>query len=299
MTNNQKIKTRRGFTLIELLVVISIIGLLSSVVLAALSGARDKGRVGAGQLFADNNYHAIGDQQFFWYKFDNASNLGLDSSGNNFQATLSGSPLQDPVLSYNGSKALKLNGTSQYLVNPSDIVFQTGSTGITISVWVKIPVGTTGYRPILVNSPSDQNYSLILGLGIYSADLNSPHPENDCKVSVSFAWNAGGDGHTNLCDNKWHNVTATVNIFGNWAGALYVDGKKEASLVNMNGYGPYTLPYTITGGVVVGNDDGTFVGTGYFSGDIDDPMMFKSYLSLSQVQKMYAEGLKTHQVAEK
>jgi prepilin-type N-terminal cleavage/methylation domain-containing protein len=63
-------KFTKGFTLIELLVVISIIGLLSSVVLASLETARDKGRV-AGGLQAQTSIHrAYGSDAIFYFDFD-------------------------------------------------------------------------------------------------------------------------------------------------------------------------------------------------------------------------------------
>ncbi len=54
--------TKQGFTLIELLVVIAVIGILSSIVLVSLSGARDKGydaqiKGELGQVRADTEIH--------------------------------------------------------------------------------------------------------------------------------------------------------------------------------------------------------------------------------------------------
>lgn len=68
------LKTNRGFTLIELLVVIAIIGILSSVVLASLNTARDKGRDGA----IKSSMQTIRVQSEIYYD-DNGNSYGTDN----------------------------------------------------------------------------------------------------------------------------------------------------------------------------------------------------------------------------
>ena len=78
-----KYSSNRGFTLIELLVVIAIIGILSSVVLASLNTARNKGNDAA----AKSNLNGTRSQAELWY--DNNSltyNSAALSGGTNLTA---------------------------------------------------------------------------------------------------------------------------------------------------------------------------------------------------------------------
>lgn len=63
----------KGFTLIELLVVIAIIGILSSVVLASLNTARNKGNDAA----TKNNLANLRPQAEMWYELNSGSYLNL------------------------------------------------------------------------------------------------------------------------------------------------------------------------------------------------------------------------------
>lgn len=87
----------RGFTLIELLVVIAIIGILSSVVLASLSTARNKGTDAAIQ----SNLSAIQSEAEIYYGSTGANSYGggnLSSCSGTAPATLAGGIWSDATI---------------------------------------------------------------------------------------------------------------------------------------------------------------------------------------------------------
>jgi prepilin-type N-terminal cleavage/methylation domain-containing protein len=104
-------KNNKGFTLIELLVVISIIGLLSSIVLASLNDARKKGKDAAIKQTMRQFQNALE-----LYRNDNAGNypgvFADGSAGNPFSATTFANYMKLSSLPTGISQYVKDNSTT-------------------------------------------------------------------------------------------------------------------------------------------------------------------------------------------
>ena len=138
-----KNKGFRGFTLIELLVVISIIGLLSSIILAALGSARSKGTIGAGLTFEDTVYHSLGDQMIGSWNIDECNGTTLtDSSGNGNNGTIMTSSYSWSTANSapNSSCSLQASdsGSTDALINTNLVV--KGVTQYTVGAWMNTAV---------------------------------------------------------------------------------------------------------------------------------------------------------------
>lgn len=122
----------KGFTLIELLVVIAIIGILSSVVLASLNTARNKGADAA----VKSNLESIRPQAELYYDSNSskyATALGATNCATTFTAS---TMLADPTIT---------NALKQTYINNGSQAFDCGVPAAGDAYSIAVPLKTAGF----------------------------------------------------------------------------------------------------------------------------------------------------------
>jgi len=257
-----------SFTLIELLVVIAIIGLLSSIVLVATKGSRDKARIAKGLEFSQTIQNTIGSEAVGIWRFEQNS---LDSSGYNNHGTVTGAVYTDGIL----GSALSFDGVDDYVdCGSGDALNIQGP--LTISAWINPSTGMTGsaYYDIVVKNSI---YSSGYGIEIYGIFNKVEFWTRGVSLKYATSWQYGS--LDNIIGN-WYHLVGVYDGTNSW---LYING-------------------VATGGGLAGVNPGDTaaqhlrIGRGgtYFHGLIDEVQIYSQALSTSKIQQLYAEGLERH-----
>jgi len=270
----------KSFTLIELLVVIVIIGILAGVIMISTSSSIDKASFARGKAFSSTVRNELLSNLLSEWTFDNSSNRGEDSWGNNDGAVLAGSPtfltglaegecIFGGCVSFDGDDNINLVEDS--LNNVSDW---------TISFFVK--ANNAGY---------------IYTEGIQAATLQLKiNPEGTIYIST---WNYDRVGNwlpvtsnviiSNL--DEWNHVALSLKDGGVSIGDLkfYINGQLKDFKTGQKEY------HSSTRYAMIGDNIGAYHSTpqshSYFDGFLDEFRIYNIALSLSQIKQNYIAGL--------
>ncbi len=258
-------KENKGFTLIELLVVISIIGMMSSVVLASVNVTRDKARLAGAQKFSGYNNRTLSADAAGLWSFDEGSgSTAYDTSGNSNNASLSAGATRVTETPNKIGYALSISaGTYAGAPYSQSLDISKG----TLSAWVK--TSNQAIQAVIVKVGSYSLYTRVGQAVLYDANSNTYKGSN-----------------TSVADDKWHHVAISFNH--NVANGLniYVDG---------------LLKYTGTASTPSGALNGVGIGSAFynsgattFTGYIDDVAIYNSVLAQEQIKEIYARGIDSH-----
>ncbi|MDP3941794.1 MAG: LamG-like jellyroll fold domain-containing protein [bacterium] len=264
-----KILSIQGFTLIELLVVIAVVGVLAGALIVLINPAAmlDRARIAKGKSFYGQLTRSLGFYNVGEWKFNDASNTGMDSSGNNLTGTLVGG------VSYVANCDLGLGGCLTFDGTDDRVGIPTSSLSlprITISAWIKTTSSTEQY----IAERSNSSFYFSTG----SAGASG-------KVCFYLAVaSANWLCSSNRVDNgSWHHVAGTYDGTNK---IIYIDGTNAASIAGSGDINP--APSSVIN-IGVRNNAGVYIY--YFTGQIDEVSIFNQALSQAAIQQYYAKGV--------
>ena len=268
----------KAFTLIELLVVISILGLLSSIVLLSLQGAKDRADIGKAQEFSHTIRVSLATNLVGEWRLNDETNPTKDSSGEDNHGILTGFAVPGWTDEGMFDKALVFDGSDDRVYNSSfDYnVLKQGyeSSSWTLEAWVK-PNGTqAGSERVIVGRSGCHG-------GIYA------YP-NDLRFAIK----------TDACWTNSRTITYIPPDMTSWYHLVAVyDNRDMLFYANGELVGTENLSATMAN-----YSDTIYIGAigGYaFGGTIDEVRIYNEALSLAQIQQLYAQGAVKHNIVLK
>jgi len=270
----------RGFTLIELLVVISIIGVISSVALVNMGGARQSAEMAQSKTFASGIQQKIGiDLIGAWDLDEGLGTVAKDTSGMNNNGTLTNSPAWVAATNCVTDECLSFDGVDDYVRINAALSLSSIHGPSTLEVWFKPSALPAGNKMIFSDN--------CLEWGVY---------HNGTTLYGQAYWAVNGG---TIDVNKWYHVVVAHDHptgITNTKVRLYINGKPRGentgTITTHNGY--TDSPYYI-------GADGCTAGTN-FSGLIDSVRIYSTALNLTAVRDRYLAGmdslLKSRQLTE-
>ena len=217
------------------------------------------GQYGQSNLVANYNFTEAN------WQFNNNYN---DASPNGRTLTATATPTFDASDKKEGTHAVKLNGTSQYMTMPTTGSFlQTSYTQKSITFWMK-SANNTSNRIIADIGGADNG----LALRLDASKLYAGAASNNIRPNFSVAYTS----------TSWNYIALVYS--GNTL-KLYVNGTLSASNTSLG----FTSIGTTTNGSRIGTNNGTNAfntGTGFFSGSLDNFAIYNKALSAAEITSL-------------